>query len=172
MNRILYWLAGRLPARVINYGETPYLERYYLFTVLGWRFYLHRFVGSDPDRGLHDHPWPLAFSLILVGWYWEQTRSGLHRVRWFNALVGDSFHRVILPCRRGCPGECRLYHAPRSVWTLFAHRVRKSKTWGFITEADDMGFQVFRPYTYSREGRQTDWWLTAPKGRDVGRMPL
>jgi len=96
-NKLLYWLSGFMPCRLINDGDRPYLERYYVGTLLGWRFYLHRFVGSDPAGTLHDHPWSKAYSLILSGWYWEETRSGTRRVRWFNSLTGDTFHRVVLP---------------------------------------------------------------------------
>ena len=79
MRKLLFWLTSHLPCRIIAEEGSVYLERYYLFTLLGWRFYLHRFVGSDPDRGLHDHPWSRAFSIILAGWYWEQTRSGTRK---------------------------------------------------------------------------------------------
>lgn len=99
MNAILFFLSSFLPLRIISDGEGPYLERYYLFTIFGVRFYLHRFVASDPDRGLHDHPWPWAGSIVLSGHYWEVTRSGTKKVRWLNFLVGDSFHRVKLSCR-------------------------------------------------------------------------
>ena len=116
MKKILYWLTNFLPCRIINDGETPYLERYYLGTLFGWRLYLHQFVGSDPDRGLHDHPWSRAFSIILSGWYYELTRSGERRVRWFNSLTGDTFHRVILPIdwSRGDAPD-------KPCWTLFFH---------------------------------------------------
>lgn len=155
MARLLYWLTGFLPCRIINDGTTPYLERYYLGTLFGWRFYLHQFVGSDPDRGLHDHPWRKAFSLILSGWYFEQTRMGLREVNWFNSLTGDTFHRVVLgvnPC-----------------WTLFMHTAENVKPWGFWRDRNAPeiinGEAVFEPYQYTREGNQRDWWLTAPTGR-------
>src|SRR6218665_2864936 len=69
MSRLLYWLSGLLPCRIISDNCNPYLERYYVGTALGVRFHPHRFVGSDPARGL---------------------------VGWFNRLSGDTFHRVIL----------------------------------------------------------------------------
>ena len=47
--RFLYWWSGHLPLRLISKAGGPYLERYYLFTLFGHRFYLHRFVASDPD---------------------------------------------------------------------------------------------------------------------------
>ncbi len=97
MSRLLWRLSAHLPMRVINDGQRQYLVRYYVGTLFGWRFYLHQFVGSDPDRGLHCHPWRLAFSIILSGWYYEETSYGTRKVRWFNWLTGDTFHRVVLP---------------------------------------------------------------------------
>ena len=146
---LLYLITDHLPARMINDGERTYLERYYIGTLLGWRFYLHRFVGDDPDRGLHDHPWPRAFSLVLAGWYLEQTAQGWRPVRWFNHLTSKSRHRVVLP-------------SSGTVWTLFFHRAKKVHQWGFYAPDG-----TFTAYKYTREGNQDEWWLTAPKGREM-----
>ncbi len=163
LDRSLYWISGFLPFREISDGDTPYLERYYVGTLLGWRFYLHQFVGSDPDRGLHDHPWPRAFSLILSGFYYEETRSGERIVKWFNSLVGDNFHRVVLPRHP--------YNPYREVpcWTLFMHKAGSVKPWGFLRPPatppsfPQVDYLIFEPYQYTREGSQKDWWLTAKR---------
>lgn len=186
MRTLLRWITNYLPCRIINDGERPYLERYYLFTLLGWTFYLHQFVGSDPDRGLHDHPWPRAFSIILSGWYWEETRAGTRRVRWFNTLTGDTFHRVVLPYSqyadndqyvRGLLSRARKIYPDFGdldvlpCWTLFFHRAKKVKPWGFLkTVPDADGVAIFEPYTYSREGNIAEWWKTAPNGRTMRAM--
>ena len=57
MNRVLRAISDRLPCRLITDKGTLYLERYYVGQAFGATFYLHRFVGSDPDRSMHDHPW-------------------------------------------------------------------------------------------------------------------
>ena len=158
MRAFLFWLTGYLPCRIIADAGQPYLERYYVATFLGWQFYLHRFVASDPDRGLHDHPWPRAFSIILAGQYWEETRSGRRLVRWFNSLTGDTFHRVVLP-------HVGLYEFP--CWTLFFHRAKRTKPWGFWRPLGTGA--IFEPYLYPKEGDQTEWWTRAPKGRDEPR---
>lgn len=169
--KIIPWLlmliTARLPMRIINDGKRPYLERYYLGTLFGWRFYLHRFVGSDPDRGLHDHPWLTAYSLILSGWYWEELRTGTRRVRWLNRLTGDTFHRVVLPKYPDYDGlhERGFLMVEQPCWTLFCHRVARVKPWGFLKPIEgevDIGAQVFIPHQYLREGNQDQWWLTAP----------
>lgn len=121
-------LASGLPRRIISgdNGE-PYLERYAVL-VLGadanpwFSLYLHRFVGSDPDRGLHDHPWAWAAGIVLAGHYFEERHGGRSVVRRGVGSVGcfgPSYqHRVVLPAP---VFEC---------WTVFAHGSRV-KGWGF-----------------------------------------
>ena len=155
MNKLLFWLTGFLPVRYIDDGERRYLERYYVATIFGLRIYIHRFVGSDPERGLHDHPWSRALSLILSGFYYEHTRSGVRRVRWINTLTGDTFHRVVLPTAGGLDNEC---------WTLFMHPAVDVKKWGFLerdTNSKNPADRIYRAYEYSREGGQKNWWETA-----------
>ena len=170
MRAFLFWLSGFLPYREISDGNVPYLERYYIGTLFGWRFYLHRFLGSDPERGLHDHPWRKAYSLILCGYYLEETRSGLRTVRRFNSLTGDTFHRVVHPGDHAAKvfGDCKAGRwcadNKKPIWTLFAHTAKDVKPWGFLQKLpvkDHPGAAVFDPYRYEREGSQKDWWLTA-----------
>lgn len=182
MARFLYWFSGFLPCRIIDGDDGPYLERYHLAGLFGWQFYLHRFVASDPDRGLHDHPWALAFSLILSGFYFEETRAGTRVVRCFNWLTGDSFHRVVLPFHtKQITPTAKEYDGPViQCWTMFCHGPNV-KPWGFWRErilgipgaTITDGSAVFEPYTYQREGQQDKWWTTARKGRNApGRVPL
>jgi hypothetical protein len=146
LNRLLFRLASSRPLRVIKEDDRPYLERYYLGTLLGVRCYLHRFVGSDPDRGLHDHPWPWAASLVLSGDYDEHLNDRVRRVRRWNWLRGDTFHRVVLPPER------------REVWTLFVHRALNTKPWGF---RDDRGVRVRN----ASGDNLREWWTVEPIGR-------
>lgn len=147
MRRILYRLTNNLPCRIISEGDVPYLERYFLCAFGGLRIYLHRFTGSDPDRGLHSHPWSWAVSLVLAGWYFEERFSGtdqpvLRRVRWLNILLGESFHRVVMPahwpqstaeCPMSIRPTVRQAMAVKDCWTLFIHREQKTgRRWGFM----------------------------------------
>lgn len=169
MNRLLLWLTGFLPCRIISEGDQPYLERYYLMTLFGWRFYIHRFVASDPDRGLHDHPWPKAYSIILSGWYWEELRSGRRKVRWFNSLTGDTFHRVVLPEIVSETNEGMYFH-PRFCWTLFFHTVGDTKAWGFWHDKEN-GDATFTKFHYPGGVKNTDWHHSALPGRFITRFP-
>lgn len=164
LGKLLFWLSGQLPCRLINDGARPYLERYYLGQLLGWTFYLHRFVDSDPARGLHDHPWSHAVSFVLAGSYLEETRAGVRRVRWFNRLTGDSFHRVVLP------------EGGRHVWTLFCHGPYV-KQWGFMRQLEtalDEDVLIWVPYHYGKDDSSGSkrWWERAPRGKnEARRMP-
>jgi len=148
---LLYQLTDHLPCKIISEGDRQYLERYYLFTLGNVRFYIHRFVGSDPDRGLHNHPWKWALSLLLSGYYFEQNSYGLTRVLFINGLVGDSLHRVILPPDR------------KEVWTLFFHQHDRAKDWGFLREESETTSTYTKHVPNQKEA--DDWWLTAPKGK-------
>ena len=80
LNRLLYRLASPLPLRVIKEDDRPYLERYYVGTLLGVRCYLHRFVGSDPDRGLHDQRHAGSLGGLQVGEERQSVLHGRHRL--------------------------------------------------------------------------------------------
>jgi len=156
IERLLFRLSARLPCRFIDGEEgEPYLERYYLFGIFGWHCYLHRFMDSDPDRGLHDHPWNRAVSLVLSGGYDELRQSPddpsaiqCRRIRAgrLNVLRGEVFHRVLL-------------RDARPAWTLFSHG-RRVKGWGFVQDGE------YR--AVARDGsdfRHRDWWKSAPNGQ-------
>jgi NTP pyrophosphatase (non-canonical NTP hydrolase) len=152
IRKFLYWLTGKLPARTINgdQGE-PYLERYFLFRFFGLQAYIHRFVASDPDRGLHDHPWDWSASLILVGGY-REIRAGLLprnlRPGRLNIIRGDDFHRIVL-----APG--------REAWTLFIHG-RRTKGWGFWREGQ------YLPHAAGKDDYPArTWWKEAARGREL-----
>lgn len=156
IRRFLFWLTGRLPARAIDGDDgEPYLERYFLFDFLGVKAYIHRFVASDPDRGLHDHPWGRSLSLVLVGGYREVRRRGTQAARcrslepWrLNYIRGSDFHRIVLD-----PGE--------EAWTLFLHGAR-TKGWGFLING------AYRPHACDKDDYpQRAWWTTAPSGREL-----
>jgi len=162
MERFLMRLAGYLPMREIKDGDRPYLNRYYLCTLFGWRFYLHQFVDDDPSEGLHDHPWRKAFSIVLLGKYFEERRTGTKLVKYFNSLNGDTFHRVVLPktymftFSLGEDSPSRPVAVP--CWTIFFHAAKDVKEWGFLEKGEGIN-QTYKPYQYEQEGgKPKEWW--------------
>ena len=124
-------VACHLDKRVIYRDDgVPYLERYYILHSDTYKFlpgiYLHKFLASDEDVELHDHPWHFSGSIILTGGYLEQRRydnSGTQSVVThllspgsINLIRGTTFHRVDL--------------IDDFAWTLFFSG-RKVRDWGF-----------------------------------------
>lgn len=107
------------PHKVIGPLDNPYMYRWFIFKVGKLpRVYLHRFLRSDEDRALHNHPWWFV-SILLRGSYIEHNRGGpVRRSAPSIAYRGlDHDHRVEL-----VPGK--------PVWTLFiTGPVRQP--WGF-----------------------------------------
>lgn len=81
--------------------------------------YLHKFLRSDDDRALHDHPWD-HLSVILEGRYREHTPEGIY-LREPGQIIpreAEQLHRIELV---DCP-----------VWTLLITGER-TRHWGFYT---------------------------------------
>lgn len=179
-NYLLFKLTGGLPCRLIKPDDQPYLERYYVCTVMGRTYYLHRFVSADAERHMHNHPFD-GTSVVLAGSYTEEVatdicahagRSGCvtesHRVRWFNSVPGSKFHRI----RDAEPGTWTLFsHGPRLTVNLgMAERI---KGWGFLSTeyVDCEQVTLFKAYPSGVAGK-LDWWADAETGDEIGRVPL
>jgi hypothetical protein len=115
--------ARRPPDFVVGSTEDPYLKRWWLIPRNSFfNVYLHRFLHSDEDRALHDHPYANV-SALLDGAYTEVTiaAGGVERRRVY-AVGAVKFrraataHRIVLHA-----GPC---------WTLFVTGPRL-REWGF-----------------------------------------
>ena len=131
------------PHREINTPEGgQYLHRWHLIPRNRFcNLYLHRFLASDDDRALHDHPW-YSLSLILRGRYLEIFRAGgegpvLDRICRAGRLYlrrAKTAHRIALIEGGG------------EVWTLFltGPTIRE---WGFLCP---QGWRVSRDFHRKR----------------------
>ena len=157
----MMWLTQFLKVRVICDDDgVPYLERYYFATIFGKRIFIHRFMSSDPDRGLHDHPWSWAFSLILAGGYNEIIKCNddyvgivYRSAPALNKLNGERFHRILMePENFG------------KTWSMFVHGPRV-KDWGFMeyTAWDDRIVESnYKKASSPAERKQNQhWWKKA-----------
>lgn len=169
INRLLYKLSAELPCRLIHLSSGPYLERYFVGQWFGVTVYLHRFVSSDKERHLHNHPWTWGRAFVLAGGYDEEVVTDLcprmpfgcvteyRRINWYNRVDGATFHRIDRPD----PGT----------WTLFVHGPRQyikgvRKGWGFLERV--AGRVVFEEHPASNPR----WWKSARKGKNTEREPL
>lgn len=64
------------PSRIIGPDHNPYMLRWHILRIRKLpRIYVHKFMRSDDDRALHDHPWWFC-SILLRGTYLEHRPSG------------------------------------------------------------------------------------------------
>lgn len=169
-------IAGRRPPDFVVGADDPsgaYLLRWYLTPWRGWyrhipkgertswermavwvsmrlpNVYLHKFLRSDDERALHDHPWAWA-SLLLSGSYVEHTiaAGGIHRrvsrLPGSLKLCGPQVaHRVELcTSADGTSVPC---------WTLFA-TTPILREWGF--HCPQRGWVHWRMFTAADSGRR------------------
>jgi len=158
MHLLLFRISAYCRCRIINGpDQSPYLERYHLLKMpFGYQLYLHRFVDSDPGRGLHNHPWNSALSMVLCGEYEEvrmanagndhqisTRRLKAGRLNWIN---GSVFHRINLT-------------GNNETWTLFLHGP-KAKSWGFLQTIQNR--YAFHDHSeLLPQASNPLWWKTA-----------
>jgi len=166
IHKLLYSFTANRPCRLIHRGENErYLERYWLGKKAGLIHYLHRFVASDCDEWVHDHPFGFSIAIVLTGGYteerlidfcpeqgWRFRMRDLHPGS-INIILSRDFHRIV--------------KAKPNTWTLFIHRPRV-KSWGFL-QFNKGKVSYSQPYNTSAA---KDWEKTAPLGRDADRVPL
>ncbi len=163
----LYKLTGNLPCRLIKVHNKPYLERYYLGKFFGFTFFIHRFLASDGDRFVHDHPWKWAIAIILAGRYKEEKMLWLDPEKgWvsryrnmfpgkINYIPAQSFHRILDP--------------QKETWTLFIHS-KRVKNWGFLKYDTQNNTTSYHQPEEVKSSRK--WYLNAKKGKQSKREPL
>lgn len=179
LNKILFKISGYLPCKIIK-GEhgAPYLERY---MVARWgkngehTLFLHRFLDSDSDRGIHDHPWD-SKSLILASGYNEERliyTDGVPQVivrdikpLSFNKIGKDDFHRIILKEKK--PAWTLFYHGPRvKEWGFQYYDFINKGTTHEIIKKDFVA--AIDKTNVDKSAVEEKWELHAPKGRDSAR---
>jgi hypothetical protein len=135
--------ASRDPDFIIGGQEHPYMLRWYAIPRNRFfNIYLHRFMRSDDDRALHDHPW-WNVSLLLEGEYTEHTIPAggvnvreVYRAGEIKFRGSTSAHRVELHA-----GECK---------TLFITGPTL-REWGFHCPH---GWRPWQEFTAARDGRR------------------
>ena len=138
-------------------------------TIWLYQVYLHRFVASDPGRGLHNHPWKRAVSLVLSGQYEEirmadanhenrliKRKVGAGSLNW---IIGEMFHRINLADNSEC-------------WSLFIHSP-SAQSWGFLQK----NYKTYAFHDHNQVVHQASnpqWWKTAsrPLNSPDMRKPL
>lgn len=96
-----------------------YLHRWYVIPRNPYfNIYVHKFMQSDEDRALHDHPW-YSVSVLLKGEFIEHSLKGVRHIP------------RIAPVFRTAKFAHRLELVKGPAWTIFitGPRIRE---WGFL----------------------------------------
>jgi hypothetical protein len=135
---------------IVNCVREAYLHRWYVIRTERIGIFVHRFVRSDEDRALHDHPW--AFIVIpLWGGYLEYSDRPVMRGRnveracrefarlpdFLNTILSqrESVVRRIWPIISTRYRDTTYRHRvelikERPSWSIFI-RFKKIREWGF-----------------------------------------
>ncbi len=127
-----------------------YMYRFWLFNPYngyiakwGWlpSIRIHHIMVPDHDRHCHDHPWIVARTFILSGWYEEE------RLLWYSDTA-EPVH-VNYPRLPGATAELKHgdYHrisrvSPGGVWTLFI-TWKYQGPWGFWVDGKKVPYREY-----------------------------
>lgn len=119
-----------IPYKVIpNCNRDPYLVRWYLLRTNRVAVFLHKFLRSDEDRALHDHPWNF---LVIPIW-----RGYIEHSEHTSPMVGDTWpvKRRVWPIISTRYRRAEFRHRVeliegRPSWSLFI-RFKSRRDWGF-----------------------------------------
>ena len=173
--KFLQFVMNRRPTKVYRVDGEHLFYRAYLFKFCGWVVYLHHYLRSDPDRGLHNHPFK-AYAWILAGGYEEEriesfNEDGLVLSKQFlqpgafNKINQHVFHRLKLDKVKTKHG----YVQPSS-WSLFVCKYIENQSWGFLKPYDSIHPDKLHYFIFSEAGKgsnEKDWWKSANRGEFV-----
>jgi hypothetical protein len=129
VNTWLSTLFSGKPHFIIGNPADPYLLRWYLIPRNHFiNLYLHKFMKSDDDRAMHDHPW-WFISMMISGRYFESLTvpNGRSSENWRHApsiAFRWATDRHIVSLAKDEAGD------PIPCWTIVLTGPN-SRTWGF-----------------------------------------
>lgn len=126
-------MAARAPDVVLTHpgAAVPYLQRWFIIPRNAhFNVYLHRFLRSDDERALHDHPWP-NISGLIEGTYLEHTPEGVHTRQPGDMVEREATSRHRIELIDGQPVTSLFLTGP------------KEREWGFHCERGWVHWQEF-----------------------------
>lgn len=104
--------------------------------------YLHKFIGDDEDRALHDHPWE-SLSFLFRGSYIEHLPGNekiIYKAPCFIRRKAEHQHRIELHKISLEPYAFK--NIPQVAWTIFCTG-RKRREWGFWCPQGFVHWKIF-----------------------------
>lgn len=131
------YIKSYAPDFVIGPEDDPQVHRWFVIPRNPWNnIYLHRFLRSDDDRALHDHPWDNR-SWLISGEYLEHLQDGTAIPRHEGEIVD----------RRAIEAHCIELITGPVVSLFFTGPIIRS--WGFYCP---QGWRHWREFVDVREG--------------------
>jgi len=176
--KFLQFVMNRRPTKVYRVDGEHLFHRAYLFKFCGWVWYLHHYLRSDPDRGLHNHPF-VAYAWVLAGGYEEEriisfnedglvlSNRSLHPGS-INKIDQHVFHRLKLDKVKTKHG----YVQP-STWSLFVCKYIENQSWGFLKPYDSIHPEKLHYFIFNQAGiaeTEHGWWRSANRGEFVCKI--
>lgn len=125
----------------IGEEDDPYLLRWWVIPRNHiFNIYLHKFMRSDEDRALHDHPW-VNLSILLEGEYVEHTISAGGINKRVRRKAGEFKFRW--------PWAAHRIEIDKPCWTLFITGPRV-RDWGFHCPN---GWRIWTEFVSHHKGR-------------------
>ncbi len=115
---------------VVNCAHDPYLHRWYVFRTDRIGLFIHKFVRSDEDRALHDHPWSFLVIPLWGGYIEHSDRPATQYEKmaaissWsaINSIIPDALDLAALDEQLG-----RRIAVQRHVWPFISTRYRNTE---------------------------------------------
>lgn len=172
VHNFLMRITRSMPAKAIDLGSRRYIERYHVLTVGKLTILLHRYLGADGDRHLHDHPHKWSLGIPLIGGYEEEKLVAMEPSKAHTVM------RSIRPWRWNFIGTLdfhRIAKVKPGTWTLFI-TWNRFKYWGELRQQVapnpniDFGLKVTALH-YSAmpdtSPTNSDWYRTAKTGKQL-----
>jgi len=108
---------------IVNCDHDLYLIRWFVIRTERFAVFIHKFVRSDEDRALHDHPWDFIVVPVWRG-YIEHSE-----------LLSYPMHRRVYPVLGSRARAATYRHRVELIdgkpsWSLF-FRFKRIREWGF-----------------------------------------
>lgn len=123
---------------IVNCDHDPYLHRWFVIRTERFGLFIHKFVRSDEDRALHDHPWPFIVIPIWRG-YVEHSEE---KCDCFNCVNHPTMRPHYVPVKRRVRPIISTRYRPATYrhrveliggkpsWSIFI-RFKRIREWGF-----------------------------------------
>lgn len=146
-------LSKLLPFReIVDCEKQVYLRRWYLIRTSKFAVFIHQFIKSDFERGLHDHPWPFIVIPIWRGYVEHHERP---------CVICDYF----APERcQGCGGTGKMT-AKHRVWPIIGTRSRPAiyrhrvELFYEVVNGDKRPLPSWSIFLRFKECREWGFWL-------------